>query len=1822
MPIPTKQLLEDWKKKLLDLSKRNSLINYKTTKRGSLQIVYPSYDKLFAGLMDEKVFSFAKPIDEELFEDYSGPDKAGYGFDIKSSKDTLKEELTALRALRRRAKTITEEQGINVLHLAFGLLKWKEVDNTRDVFASPLLLVPVTLSIESIVSPFKLELQDDDITVNPTLRYKLEHDFNIILPEFSADEGIEDFLTRCKTLIQDQPEWGLEESVFLSTFSYLKINMYNDLGNNEEEVCENPIVMALSGDLSSLPDTTDIISEVENLDFDKDQKPQDVFQVLDADHSQQEAIELAKRGVSFVLQGPPGTGKSQTITNIIAECLAEGKKVLFVSEKEAALDVVRNRLYRTGIMDFCLAMHSHKANKKEIINELYRTAGLDKKRFREENLVQLEKLYTNRNKLNTLSEEIHKKISPLHKSVYDINGELALLEKVKGYVFDIKDMDTVDFPKFDKMKESIALLIKSIKNFEGDRFSPLWGDSKLPLLSNQNKHDFRAKITKDKIELFSSLIMRLKELIGEDYNISWDSLTGLEEFLAFCGKGDIIPENWNNDNLSDNRELALKWDSIRRKVSPAHDIVTSTFSSDVTAFNAKELKTNVEGLLDFLKSSTQLSIENPKTDLFRTSYSRFVDSTKEVEDMLTSLDEIDDGLSALKLDLEKRDLNDLKNILSIVKTISSLSIVNANWFEQNALTSIRQTVSKAEETLKQIADIESVIDTRFDDTIYSVDISSLLPKFRAEYSSPFRIFKSSYKADIQTLKGHEKSGKLSYKEALDTLNRLKRIQDCQNLLPDIEVDCQKYFGLNEITVATDFEQYRNICNELERIQVFYAGSIPGSVQSFIIARNSQLPGYKEHIDGLVKICGNNALLDLASQFVAGDGEKTISRIKLNCEAIDEYTGRISVGISELESYSKSYLKNLDALDALVEWEAYLSALKYDQTLLQEKFSFLYKGEDTNWSGIVEKIDWLKDYLPRSWSLSIPEAFTSRLKTEQFFAEKCKGYCEIVSNTRRKIDEDIRWFSEWFEDPSAILTCSLSYCKDTINFYSDNLEDLDEWLTIHRAMRNCESLGLKSFIDIVVKDKEADCDKYLDVFCKRFYAIWLDTYTPSLPLLSEMSKVELDQLIEDFKDQDSVQLVYARLRIYQLLSEQLPSVSITSGANDQMGVLRREYNKKRRQLPLRKLFNNIPTLIQTIKPCLMMSPLSVSLFLQNKDYHFDVVIFDEASQIKPENAIGSIIRANQLIVAGDTHQLPPTTFFEKSSNEEDLYDSDEEEVSNFAIEESILDASANILPEKYLKWHYRSRHEHLIAFSNAKIYDSRLTTFPSAIDKLDDNGVEFVFVPGAVYDRSGKRNNPIEAQKVANLVFETFKKYPDRSVGVIANSESQARTIEDLIIKMRTERQSFEAFFNEEKEEPFFVKSLESVQGDERDTIIFSIGYGKDANGRMYNSFGPINLDGGERRLNVAITRAKFNFKLVSSIQPEDIVITESSKQGPRLLKSYIDFAKRGMEAITGEIEDGHGVIFDSPFEESVYGFLTEKGYQVETQVGCAGYRIDLGIKDPNKPGRYILAVECDGATYHSSKYARERDRLRQSVLENIGWHFYRIWSTEWIRHTAREKSRLLSAIDSALLNQEEPKQQDVHLSDIDNIDDLTETVVEEFSSDLFSDGYVYQDYVEVDASVWNYRQSKDRIDKILETEAPMHVEYLNKKMAPHLGREKVTSVVREEVDYVLKRVLNEKYEIVNDFIYLKPRAEEYKMRQVAGRDIAMICPEELRDLMLQIEKKTFGITPEDLELNTGHILGYAHCKERIMNILRGVFDSLVKDGILSVSQSGTVSRKK
>ncbi len=1683
--------IDAWKNKLLDMSKRNRLLNYRETKRSTLRFIKPDIFEMWDSfVLNEKpiVFPIAIENDERtMFSDSDEEQGKSTNSKSKNNKGKADSKIITdksdadcqrtLRNLRNRSRSAMEEQGVNILYLSFGFLNWREANYSNEVYAAPLVLVPVTLKWGSILSPFTMELHEDEIILNPTLTYKLENDFGCKLPEFNLDTPIKEYFNQIEEIISNN-QWSITYEVSLSLLSFLKSSMYYDLERHRDSIVKNPVIRAISGDASDIPHD---ITDIEDYDFDSNQKADQVFQVVDADSSQQEALLYAQKGISFVLQGPPGTGKSQTITNIIAQSLASGKKVLFVSEKMAALDVVYNRLKEADLADFCLVLHSYKANKKQTLDQLSQVFDLasTKATVSEEAYQAMEELTEQQEELDEYDRELHTVIEPLHHTIYDVNGILAEVQDYQDVIFSLPSVRDTSAEQYRKYVGALRQFANTIGMSKIDYHENPWRNANITFISNELRHDINVN-GKALAAYANTLACQLEEICTSISFSVDDSYSGAQNLLGIL------------ETVANKRPFLSRW----------------------------ILMDDIPSLLNEVSRSSELR-------------SQYFEKKEEIFVILQQVKDHDERFMFDKdVDLSSCELID--NFSAYIDDFISSDECYMSWKESSVFNQLTATCDEAEQTVEKYNLIHEQISDKYEPEVFEIPYNDIYLRFKSKCTSSFKIFDGQYRKDKKLIQNlcKDSSTKLTDEDILDVLTKLRELQDVDSWLDQ-----------NQSQMNSKF---------------------PGLYQG----KNTDFETIHEHIEAF----------------------KLLQETKLH--------------LHDLRTLVK------ESEDHTSEQEAY--------------FGQMYSGIETDWDSINESLNWasgLKDYFGATAEDN--KSFINRLESDDDFCSTCENYAKQLESIVSLMDKDFNWFSSLFDDSEQFDKMRLLALVDRCEECCNNLAALEEWIDFTHNKQLCYDLNLGEYIQII-ESNNISKDDIISVFAKRFFSLWLDSVLPEFPAVANFRSRAQEERIDEFQKLDRAQFKIAQSRIRQKLISELPSLDHYTNGIDEISVLKHELSKQRRIMPIRQLFNRIPNLILRLKPCLMMSPLSVSRYLESDSFEFDTVIFDEASQVCTEDAIGSIIRGKQVIIAGDSKQLPPTSFFSSVVGDTD-FDIDEDSEEDIDEEEdafeSILD-EASLLPERTLLWHYRSRHEHLIAFSNAKIYNNKLITFPSSIEKAPGLGVEFIYVPNGFYDRGGRKGNYVEAEKVAHLVFAHFREYPNRSLGVIAFGEVQQLAIDTAIRKLRQEDQSYEQYFNEDKDEPFFIKSLENVQGDERDTIIFSLGYGKDANGVMHMNFGPLGKAGGERRLNVAITRAKYNVKLVSSILSTDIDLNRVTMEGPMLLRSYIEFAQKGPIAIESEITGDSEVQHESPFEEAVYNFLRKKGYKLETQVGCSGYRIDMAVKHPSLSGRYVLGIECDGAAYHSARTARERDRLRQDVLENMGWKIYRIWSTDWIKDTITEGKRLIEAVDTAIaeyVDDETPisyDPQNVEGEDKDNY--LVEESLDTSEVDL-DNPYHFNAVPEI---TWDELlqdnggfQMEDCLERIITALYPVHIDDICQIIAPLLGREKATSYVKNIVSTFL-RICGDQFNVRDQFYFpgsCKPEDISSIPVHVAGeRSIKHISKEEIASGMLKVANACIGVTKDGLITETVRAFGFNRKGQNIVAAMEEAYDLLVKEKMIKI----------
>ena len=1493
-----------WKNRLLDLSKRNNLINYKDSKTSTLEILKPDFFDAFKLVSNSKralIYDIKNEIDEEVDDDLIDKNDKTFFLNKYSKKVTANELLLfnaytpikkVLRMLSRKATESITERGVNILYCAFGLVRWKESDEGKIYYESPLLLIPVRLTNEASNKPFYIEQYDDDITINQAFKYMLKTEYGINLPDYN-DEGLEEYLDKVKPLI---PNFELKYEARLSTFSFNKLNMYLDIENNETKISLNKNVMLLSNSKKDARFYESLNEDINNFSKDLFIKQNNV---VNADFSQTEAINYALKGKSFVLQGPPGTGKSQTITNIIAELMYAGKKVLFVSEKMAALEIVYNNLKKVGLSEFLLELHSYKANKKEFVKELYDTLLTDKTIVNTKSDAIYNDLNYSVDKLNKYEEALYKIYKPINKSLYTLLGLYNHYKDAKEIKYIINDIKKYDE---EKLKHNVSLLEKyvSFEKMMGYDYKkhPLYG-----FTSDDLSYEFEIKIK----ELLSKAILNNKNVIyyfkkiGELYSVKITKASSLNSLITFS---------------------------------------------------------------EFIIKS---KIKDPK-----------LLNIKVIDELLNEIDN-------LKV-LSEKIIDNLYKTNDIFKS------------------------SILDEDIKELYDQYFMLGSTH---------------FKRRFSSSFKVVKSR-------------------------------------------------------------------------------------IESFLVKPKNI--GYTEMCKLLL------SLIDLKK---------------------------------DIEEFNKNKIQNYNLN--------------------------LYKSYNTNWDNLSSILLSLKEALKKN-----PEfkSFNLNSKIDSNLLSKAKTSLSNFEIYNKNL-------KGYYAKECDITKLNLSDRLDLLTNTFDNLSNLSAWIDYSKLINKLEEDNLLDFVNKYLATNNK-LRGLVNSYYKCFYRQLLDSILKSDDVAKGYTRLYHDADINTFINKDEEALNLARYKIKEKLSHDRPDPNLQMSGSP-VNLIKREYNKTRKLMPIRTIFDTIPDFIQKIKPCFLMSPLSVSTYLGDK-IKFDVVIFDEASQVFPEDALVAIYRSKQLIVVGDSKQMPPTSFFMNSD-----YDEEYDEESDADSFESILDLAISVLPTKSLLCHYRSKDESLITFSNKNFYDYRLLSYPSSLTGRKDFGVDFIYVVKGVMDEK-KKVNELEALKVVDLIFEHFKKYPDRSLGVVAFNIRQQEEIARLCQIRRDKDPSFEKYFSREAKEPFFIKNLETVQGDERDTIIFSVTYAKNAKGVFNHRFGPLNALGGERRLNVAITRAKLNVKVVSSIRASDIDISKVTNEGPKLLQSYLAYAERGVEAL-GKKDDVMIEETDSPFERDVYNFLKENGFDLDIKVGSSKYRIDLALKQ-NITGDYVLAIECDGATYHNQASARDRDRLRQRVLEGMNWRFYRIWSIDWFKNNEIEKKELLVACHKALADARER----LLINSKKGILDIDSYVTLESSR---GSANIYDTYERFELVSTSFKTMSTDIDEIVKVEAPVSINYLLKKYAKSWYKEaKVTKEVKESFD----KDYHQGFEIRrnNEFLYIDD-SDLLSMRKDIGAilgDIEYVSLYELRNGLYQAIEYNGKCKKEDLFTFMREELGFARTGDKINKRLDKAFKLL------------------
>lgn len=766
---------------------------------------------------------------------------------------------------------------------------------------------------------------------------------------------------------------------------------------------------------------------------------------------------------------------------------------------------------------------------------------------------------------------------------------------------------------------------------------------------------------------------------------------------------------------------------------------------------------------------------------------------------------------------------------------------------------------------------------------------------------------------------------------------------------------------------------------------------------------------------------------------------------------------------------------------------------------------------------------------------------------------------------------------------------------TVNRWLENIDLLHDRVTYNSMRQKLTDMGFSGIVSMV-EDGNVRIELIDRFFKKSFYKAYAEYILDQEPTMNEFHGMLFEEKVERFKSLISEFERLTREELYAKLAAGLPALQKEAAQSSEVGILQRNIRNGGRGTSIRKLFDQIPDLLTRMCPCMLMSPISVAQYIDAGGAPFDLVIFDEASQMPTSEAVGAIARGANVIVVGDPKQMPPTSFF--STNAYDEENADKEDL------ESILDdCLALTLPSKYLLWHYRSKHESLIAFSNVKFYENKLLTFPSPDDLTTKVGWQQV---KGVYDRGKTRQNRAEAEAIIAEIKKRLSnpETAKRSIGIVTFNTNQQSLIEDLLTDMFRENPELETIALE-REEPIFIKNLENVQGDERDVILFSIGYGPDKDGKIALNFGPLNRDGGWRRLNVAVSRARYEMKVFSTLTADQIDLNRTSADGVAELKAFLEYAEKGRSALYAQIKSDNRT--DDELILSIAADLTARGYTVKTNVGCSGYKIDLGVVDPDNHDKYLLGILCDGYNYKTARTAHDRIVTQSSVLKMLGWNLHRVWSMDWWDNRSRTIDAIVKAIQDAKEGKAapaEPAAQETKKQPEPEPQPEPEIEIASKARPYTQAKLSMQTISSEDFISGRYdRKAIEKIHKVIEAEAPISKNLLCKRVLNSFGITRTGARLNAYMDYLLAQSNVTTTGLKTVFYWSRDEnPDTYDIyRPDSGRDALDIPPQEISAALCQIIEEQGALLEESLPRELARVFNFSRMGDNVVaSMTRGI----------------------
>ncbi len=1546
--------------------------------------------------------------------------KAGH---LRLQVDLNSEQLGArLGKLRKQNEELIEKRGVPCGYAISHVLHWQSVDGKQ--CEAPLVLIPVDIRDELDSSRLERRIVfapgDRETTTNPVLSAYFRHHFNIEIPklaegpELTMDE-IERWVHQLAPICKVRPGWRIEDSAAIGLFDCGAIPVDCDPANWGGAI----------GQSKTLANVLLGTAKDESRSTSGEFLPRTL--VLEADGSQLHTLDLAAQGKSLVIHGPPGSGKSQTIVNLIAQAMAAGKSVLFVAQKPEAAMVVLNRLKSVGLDPFCTSLVPAGSGSKSSLKHAV-LEGLTK-RLRVNDRVTAEDLQR-RARLDQAVRHLEGHVAALRfvlpqfgRAAREIVADLALLHERPLDRFSKQEIVEPASPA-DFAAATVALqnLVALRNDIPPDAMSTVGGLGTARPSTNPNSlaAEFKDLIERlaQQIEVATSAVDELK---GIGVNVPAESLAELADWAV------VRPDLSLAD---DARDMELAGRLHRRGGREAFERLSSA---------KQAMRELLEVYPDARRRSQSLVVHD--TASWETSR-QAVEGTSLAHVGVASIDRLGQSFVAAE-----RLLKD--TLLSGVGTVSSQVLVDAPSYAawRGRLVVVGQleqglasgnllcaSFAKGSPTASQVADLVMAIRRTIAaraaagrrmavNVIPGIDDlerlqavlcarSGVLGRAWAfvtskEYRQSRAAFRSITRLPVKRREwGSELQGAIELRNAEQALAKQAAIWGCSADAEQVDAlesaaawlsGIERSAQVAQISPETTWAIMRDRRDSTLEATERQIGVLCGK-----FAREGQLLQAMNAVAGnggfrlqkfvrALSAAGKSAQLaakqasawdlgggtDLGAILALGSAAARAREIELNCAADSDARELVGTEFAGVDS-ALSRLEVVAAWHAAAigssrpDWKRTISTLLAERSTAPERLARLKDG-----ATMIARAAPLACQLCEQ----IGASFEMRGKSSRF---------------RLKPDQSTQALARFVQ---AML---------------EHQASIPKVFRHHASSSAARPLVGNALVDRYL-DGSVDCSRITESFQAAAYEHCLRQRVELAPLI-DFDRARLERSLAELRDSDGeLRLSNAKVLRGQLASAKAPPGLDVVRVRDktELSLIKHVIQIPKARLDLTGLYERAGAAIRVLQPCTIATPTTVSEYLPRGIASFDLVIIDEASQVEPASAIGSIARGAQLIIVGDPKQLPPTNFFGGTKGGPD--DSDHLDPDGFgdsvADIESILDRAIASLTNVHLRGHYRSKHHSLIQYSNRHFYDSQLVVPPSTGPRSSKLGVVAHHVDGAFYSAS---ENEVEAKAVAEAVVRHLRNSPDESLGVVAFNVRQADLIERHIMALtRRSREDFEAYAKAcGAGAPLFVRSLESVQGDERDVIFVSYTYGRDPVAKVvYQRFGPLTQQGGGRRLNVLVTRARKRVEVFHSLTPDEIT---AETGGVPLMRAYLHHA---MRAPQHDFSEGS---FESGFEAQVAAMIVQINptLVVRPQVGCEGFRIDLGIALQSSPHRFILGIECDGATYHSEPSARQRDMIRQTILEQHGWAIHRIWSTAWWHNFAEERARLARAIERAVAGHE------------------------------------------------------------------------------------------------------------------------------------------------------------------------------------------------------------